>query len=75
MKYLTAVVAALAIASSAPSYSAPRLLSGDVTESKVAQLTHEIQWHNSLPQCENVARRDGKMIFWMHMLGNLSGAT
>jgi len=50
-------------------------MSGNVTESNVAQLTHQINWHPSLPQAEYEARRDGKMVFWMHMLGNLSGAT
>ncbi|RTL45927.1 MAG: hypothetical protein EKK48_00880 [Candidatus Melainabacteria bacterium] len=58
-----------------PSFAAPRLMSGNVTQNNVAQLTHQINWHASLPQAEYQAQREGKMIFWMHMLGNLSGAT
>ncbi|CAN5661886.1 hypothetical protein BH10CYA1_BH10CYA1_51670 [soil metagenome] len=75
MKYWSALVATMCIASSAPSFAAPRLMSGNVTENKVAQLTHQINWHPSLPQAEYQAQREGKMVFWMHMLGNLSGAT
>jgi hypothetical protein len=50
-------------------------MSGNMTENNVAQLTHQINWHPSLPQAEYQAQREGKMVFWMHMLGNLSGAT
>lgn len=75
MKNWTALMAALCMASSIPALAAPRLMSGSVNESNVAQLTHQINWHSSLPQAETQAQREGKMVFWMHMLGQLSGAT
>jgi hypothetical protein len=75
MKVLAALVATLCIATCTPSFSAPRILSGQVCEHNVEALTSQIQWVNSLPQAEYAAQRQGKMIFWMHMLGNLSGAT
>ncbi|HEY9679377.1 MAG TPA: hypothetical protein V6C76_15320 [Drouetiella sp.] len=75
MKYWSALVAALCLATSAPSFAGPRVCTGDVTEHNVQMLTSEIQWHTNLPQAEYMARQQGKMVFWMHMLGNLSGAT
>jgi hypothetical protein len=75
MKYWSALVAALCIASSTPSFAGPKLMCGNVTESNVMNLVHQVQWHQSLPQAEYEAQRQGKMVFWMHMLGNLSGAT
>ena len=75
MKYWSALIAAVCIANTSPSFAGPQLMSGNVTQNNVAQLTSQIQWHQSLPQAEYQAQRDGKMVFWMHMLGNLSGAT
>jgi hypothetical protein len=75
MKYWSALIAALCITSTAPSFAAKRLMTGDVSENHVGQLTSQIKWHQSLPQAEYLAQRQGKMVFWMHMLGNLSGAT
>ena len=56
-------------------YAAPFILSGEVAQHNVAELTSEIPWYTSLQQAEYAAQQQGKMIFWMHMLGSLSGAT
>jgi hypothetical protein len=53
----------------------PVLLSGQVNHSRTNQLTSEIQWNTSLYQAERTAAQQGKLVFWMHMLGSLSGAT
>jgi len=53
----------------------PMLLDGNVTTSRVENLMSEIQWTQNLGQAENTANRDGKMVFWVHMLGSMSGAT
>lgn len=75
MKLLVALVAAWCLVTGSPALAGPRLVSGDVTAQKVTQLTSEIQWNQSLPQALYQAQRQGKMVFWVHMLGNLSGAT
>ncbi len=68
----TSIVASLA----APAAQAgPRILTGEVSEQRVAALTHQIQWYHSLAQAEQAARAQGKLVFWVHMLGNLDGAT
>jgi hypothetical protein len=74
MQLVLALVTSLCLLTSTPA-GAARLVSGDVTAQNVAQLTSEIQWQQSLPQAQYQAQRQGKMIFWVHMLGNLSGAT
>lgn len=53
----------------------PRMVSGDDAQARVNNLTSEIRWYQSLDQAKAVAREQGKMVFWVHMLGNLSGAT
>lgn len=44
-------------------------------ERKIADLTQAITWHTSLAEAQAAARKSGKPIFWMHMLGSLGGDT
>jgi hypothetical protein len=44
-------------------------------DAKVGDLTKSIAWHRSLDEAKEAARKSGKPIFWMHMLGDLSGMT
>lgn len=41
----------------------------------VAALTTKIDWQTSLDTAKALARSQGKMVFWMHMLGDLCGST
>jgi hypothetical protein len=51
------------------------LLTGQLAHDRVTKLTSQIYWHKSLYQAEDVARREGKMILWLHMLGDIKGDT
>lgn len=51
------------------------IVSGSQNTERTNRLTSEIRWHTSLAQAEGDARREGKLIFWVNMLGSLSGAT
>jgi hypothetical protein len=51
------------------------LSNGDQNLRNVQNLTSDINWYTGLPQAEWEAQREGKLVFWVHMLGNLSGAT
>ncbi len=53
----------------------PRILTGQVSQERVYDLTSKIHWYSSLDQAESVARQQGKLVFWIHMLGSLDGAT
>lgn len=44
--------------------------------SKSAYVTNKgINWYQSLDQARAEARREGKLVFWLHMLGSINGAT
>ncbi len=58
-----------------PVQARPRILTGQVSQERVYDLTSKIHWHDSLSQAESVARQQGKLVFWIHMLGSLDGAT
>lgn len=68
-------LACLSLAAVPAAEAGPRILQGQVSQERVENLTNQIQWYHSLPQAEAEARREGKMIFWVHMLGSLDGAT
>jgi hypothetical protein len=43
---------------------------------KQAYVTNKgINWYTSLDQACAQARHDGKLVFWLHMLGSINGAT
>lgn len=51
------------------------LVKGDLQRRRVNKLLGNIQWHQSLAQAQADARSRGKMIFWVNILGKLSGNT
>jgi hypothetical protein len=51
------------------------LITGSQNTERTNRLTSEIRWHRSVSQAEEDARREGKLVFWVNMLGTLSGAT
>lgn len=55
--------------------NAPKLIPGNVAHDQMTKLTSEIHWYQDLRQAESSARSQGKLVFWMHMLGHLDGAT
>jgi hypothetical protein len=79
MKKRALLAAGLVIASTICSGSAPAgaevVLQGAVCSERVHELTSNINWYNDLAAAEAQARQDGKLIFWMHMLGKIDGAT
>ena len=76
-KHLLTVAAALLLAAQVAPTSAkpPLILSGTESSERVNELTTEMTWYHSLAQAEDAARRQGKMVFWVQMLGDIAGAT
>ncbi len=58
-----------------PQAQAEQVLNGQVAVCHIDRLTRDIHWYDSLDQAKEAAQAQGKMIFWVHMLGNISGAT
>lgn len=52
-----------------------KLVPGARVEKKVAMLTREVKWHESLEEAKKLAREQKKAIFWLHALGDLEGDT
>ena len=76
--HLFAVASILALAISPVLPAEPQglgIVSGQLAHDRVAKLTSQIYWHDSLYQAEDLARRQGKMVLWLHMLGDIKGDT
>jgi len=48
---------------------------GKDVQKDVATLTGKIAWKTSLDDAKALARKEGRMIFWWHVLGDLDGTT
>lgn len=75
--HLATVVALLAAFSSTALLQADarQLVTGSQNTERTNKLTGEIRWHRSVGQAQEDARRENKLVFWVNMLGTLSGAT
>lgn len=51
------------------------LMPGDVAKENIQKVTSEIRWNTNLNSALGQAHRQNKMVFWVHLVGNLSGAT
>jgi hypothetical protein len=54
---------------------AQRVISGHIAKERVTKLSNEIKWHTRLSDAQAEAAREGKLILWVHMLGEIDGAT
>lgn len=57
------------------SISSRKLLPGQVARENIERVNQQIDWHTSLGAAQNQARREGKMILWVQMIGQMDGAT
>jgi hypothetical protein len=48
---------------------------GKEVQKDVATLTGKIAWKTSLDEAKSLAQKEGRMIFWWHVLGDLDGST
>jgi hypothetical protein len=72
-----AVVLAASLISFASSTAAlaETVYQGNVCSSRVQTLTGQIDWNTNLKDAQAQARQQHKLVFWMHMLGKIDGAT
>jgi hypothetical protein len=52
-----------------------RDVGGDEAAAATQWLTTHMKWQSDLAQAEAAAKKDGKLVFWVHMLGQMDGAT
>lgn len=53
----------------------PKVLPGHVAKSNVQEVNSKIKWHTNLNSALGQAKREGKMVLWIHMIGKVDGAT
>jgi hypothetical protein len=73
--FLTSLVATSAFLSLSLPVQAEKVLEGSVCTERVHALTNDIDWQKNLKKAEQMASQDGKLIFWLHILGHIDGAT
>jgi len=52
-----------------------KLETGSTADANATRLTSELHWYRSLSEAEADASREHKLVFWLHMLGNIEGKT
>ncbi len=51
------------------------LVAPEAVQASVTKVTTAIKWYDDLEAAKAEAKRTGKLIFWMHALGELTGTT
>ncbi|HEY9717337.1 MAG TPA: hypothetical protein V6C69_07710 [Trichormus sp.] len=51
------------------------VLTGSEVQENELRVVNGLQWHNDLNSALQDAARQGKMVLWIHMLGDIKGAT
>lgn len=74
-KNILASLATCAFILFGPSANAEKVLSGAVCSIQVHKLASEINWYNHLAKAQEAARKEGKLILWIQMVGKIDGAT
>jgi len=72
---LLGVLLSLGISASIPAAYAEKVLEGQVCSARVHALTSDIDWYKNLNKAEDAAKQQGKLVFWLHILGKIDGAT
>ena len=68
--------ALLAVAFAAPCFADKLVVVPASEASKESfQVNKRIPWHTNLDQAKEEASKNGKLIFWVHMLGSMDGKT
>lgn len=67
--------AVMVIGFSSQQADAKKVVGGVEANERIERLTSEIHWYDSLADAQAEARRTGKLIFWVHIRGQLAGAT
>jgi hypothetical protein len=76
LKSFVAITLLLTSLSSVPLPAhAEKVLEGAVCSMNVHKLTNNIDWYTDLKKAEQAAAEQNKLVFWMHMLGKIDGAT
>jgi hypothetical protein len=65
----------LGLASLVPAADQNPTIPSKVVEKQVKKLTQKVHWYDSLDEAMEKARKENKLVFWLHALGDLDGTT
>ena len=65
----------LAVAPGLRAADQPPKIPSKVVEKQVKKLTSKVHWYDSLEEATEKARKENKLVFWLHALGDLDGTT
>lgn len=54
-------------------FAQPRVIAPEEASKNVSRLVTEIPWQTSLATAKAQARRENKLVFWVHMRGKIDG--
>jgi hypothetical protein len=46
-----------------------------IVEKQVHKLTKKVHWYSSLEEAKEKAKKENKLVLWLHALGDLDGTT
>jgi hypothetical protein len=72
---LIMLIAGLSAGSAVRASNATAIVPADEANREAHIVNKGIVWQTSLEQAQAEARKQGKLVFWMHMLGTIDGAT
>ncbi len=58
-----------------PATAEPPKISSKVVEKQVKKLTTKVHWCDSLDEAKEKAKKENKLVLWLHALGDLDGTT
>lgn len=76
LKLLTSMIlAASCLVASSASAQHMEVVTSDKAASQSKLTSKNINWLTSLEDAKALAKQQGRLIFWVHMLGNIDGYT
>jgi uncharacterized protein (UPF0333 family) len=76
LKFFTSMlVAACCLASSNAGAQHMEVVTSDRAASQSKLTSKNINWLTSLEDAKALAKQQGRLVFWVHMLGNIDGYT
>ena len=76
LKFLTSMlVAACSLGASGANAQHMEVVTSDKAAAQSKLTSKNINWLTSLEDAKTLAKQQGRLVFWVHMLGNIDGYT
>ena len=73
--FFLSLIAAIAVATSLPVHANDSFVPSTEAMRNAHLVNKGMQWFTSLEDAQAEAKKTGKLVFWIHMLGTMDGAT